>query len=63
MPDDQPVLMLPDAPPKAMEQLLDFMYLGQTDLTSEELDQLLELAEELKIIGLIPTNSNPENQV
>lgn len=55
--------MLPDTPPKAMEKLLDFMYLGQADLTQDELDQLLDLAEELNIIGLIQTNSDAENQV
>lgn len=55
--------MLPDASPKAVEKLLDFMYLGQADMINDDLDQLLDLAEELEIIGLIQTNSDNENQV
>ncbi|KAK8404899.1 hypothetical protein O3P69_001474 [Scylla paramamosain] len=61
-PGDHPVLMFPDASPTAMEQLLDFMYLGQTDLTSAELDQLLDLAEDLRIIGLMHSSSKSHNQ-
>ncbi|XP_050715822.1 zinc finger and BTB domain-containing protein 24-like isoform X2 [Eriocheir sinensis] len=62
IPGEHPVLMLPDTPPKAMEKLLDFMYLGQADLTQDDFDQLLDLAEELRIIGLIQTNYDAENQ-
>ncbi|XP_045139128.1 zinc finger protein 148-like isoform X2 [Portunus trituberculatus] len=61
-PGDHPVLMFPDAPPTAMEQLLNFMYLGQTDLTSAELDQLLDLAEDLRIIGLMDSSNNSHDQ-
>lgn len=57
------MLMLPDTPPKAMEKLLDFMYLGRADLTQDDFDQLLDLAEELRIIGLIQTNYDAEKQV
>ena len=62
-PGSHPVLMFPDAPPAAMEQLLNFMYLGQTDVTSTELDELLDLAEDLRIIGLMHNSNKSHDQV
>lgn len=63
IPDGHPMLILPDTPPKAMEKLLDFMYLGQAEITQDEFYQLLDLAEELEIKGLIETSNDNANQV
>ncbi|KAG7172927.1 abrupt-like 6, partial [Homarus americanus] len=62
-PCDNPVLVLTETPPETVEVLLDFMYLGQADLSSDNLDRLLDLAHEFKIRGLINPKDDLERQV
>ncbi|XP_071540825.1 uncharacterized protein [Panulirus ornatus] len=62
-PCDHPVLVLTETPPEAVEALLDFMYLGKVDVSPDDLDQLLDIAYEFKIRGLISPKDDLERQV
>lgn len=57
------MLVLTETPHEAVEALLDFMYLGKADLSPDDLDELLDVAYEFKIRGLISPKDDPERQV
>ena len=63
IPGHHPVIVLTNTSPKDLEALLDFMYLGQTEVSSHDLDRLLDIAYEFRIRGLISSKDDPENQV
>ncbi|XP_064118748.1 longitudinals lacking protein-like [Macrobrachium nipponense] len=63
IPGQHPVVVLTNTSPKDLEALLDFMYLGQTEVNSTDLDRLLDVAYEFRIRGLISARDDPEVQV
>jgi hypothetical protein len=46
-----PVIFVKDVEPMEMEYLLQFIYRGEVDIPSTELDHLVEIAKELGIVG------------
>ncbi|XP_066967046.1 zinc finger and BTB domain-containing protein 14-like [Macrobrachium rosenbergii] len=62
IPGQHPVVVLTNTSPKDLEALLDFMYLGQTEVNSTDLDRLLDVAYEFRIRGLISARDDPEVQ-
>nr|XP_053629953.1 protein abrupt-like isoform X2 [Cherax quadricarinatus] len=62
VPCEHPVLVLTETSHETLEELLDFMYLGQTDFCSKDLDRLLDLAYEFRIKGLISPKDEADRQ-
>lgn len=62
VPCEHPVLVLTETSHETLEALLDFMYLGQTDFCSKDLDRLLDLAYEFRIKGLISPKDEADRQ-
>ncbi|XP_047485511.1 zinc finger and BTB domain-containing protein 24-like [Penaeus chinensis] len=62
-PAKHPIIVLAGIPSEALEKLLDFMYLGQAEVHGKDFDRLLEVAQELRIRGLMNTSDHPESQV
>ncbi|KAK7068467.1 hypothetical protein SK128_021327 [Halocaridina rubra] len=59
LPGQHPVIVLTNMSTEDLERLLDFMYLGQTEVNSENLERLLDIAYELRIRGLISSRDDP----
>ncbi|CAL4125429.1 unnamed protein product [Meganyctiphanes norvegica] len=52
-PCKHPVIVLPDSPPELLSKLLDFMYLGNTEVQKEDFNQFMIIARRLRIKGLL----------
>ena len=46
------MIFVKDAEPSEMEYLMQFIYRGEVDIPSEDLERLIEIAKDLGIIGL-----------
>ena len=54
------MIFLKDVDASEMEYLLQFIYRGEVDIPSEELERLIEIAKDLAIIGLDTVNGDGE---
>merc|ERR1712154_118153 len=60
MPQHQ-VIFMKDVDPSEMEYLLQFIYLGEVDIPSTDLERLITISRELGIVGLNAVKSEKEN--
>ena len=51
-----------DVEPSEMKYLLQFIYRGEVDIPSEELERLIEIAKDLGIVGLDAVNTDNGEQ-
>ena len=51
------VIFVKDVESSEMEHLLQFIYRGEVDIPSEELERLIDIAKELGIVGLDAVNT------
>jgi len=56
--NQHPVIFVKDAEPSEMEYLMQFIYRGEVDIPSEDLERLIEIAKDLGIIGLDAVNTD-----
>ena len=59
--NQHPVIFVKDVESSEMEHLLQFIYRGEVDIPSEELERLIDIAKELGIVGLDAVNTNDDN--
>ena len=56
--NQHPVIFVKDVESSEMEHLLQFIYRGEVDIPSEELERLIDIAKELGIVGLDAVNTD-----
>ena len=54
------VIFMKDVDPAEMEYLLQFIYLGEVDIPSTDLERLIAISRELGIVGLNAVKSEKE---
>ena len=52
------MIFVKDVEPSEMEYLMQFIYRGEVDIPSEDLERLIEIAKDLGIIGLDAVNTD-----
>ena len=52
------MIFVKDVEPSEMEYLLQFIYRGEVDIPSDELERLIEIAKDLGIVGLDAVNTD-----
>lgn len=60
--NQHPVIFMKDVEPSEMKYLLQFIYRGEVDIPSEELERLIEIAKDLGIVGLDAVNTDNGEQ-
>ena len=58
-PHNHPLIYLTGINHRVLEMILDFIYLGEARVCKSEFDRFMEVAEKLKINGLVQYKDNP----